>query len=89
MDICRRDMEKDSVLGKYNGFFSISKKDKIIRDIAWKWMEKKSIMLKKETRLKRHEQSLDIEYIMFGKRKRTIEVWTRESNEVMNMKSNS
>lgn len=55
-------MEKDSVLGKHNGVFSISKKDKIIRDIAWEWMEKKSIMLKKETRLKRHEQSLDIEY---------------------------
>lgn len=83
------------MLGKYNGVLSISKKDKIIRDIAWKWMEKKSIMLKKETRLKRHEQSLDIEYsiiyiyILFGKRKRTIEVWTRESNEVLNMKSNS
>lgn len=39
-------MEKDSVVGKNNGMFFISKKDKIIRGIAWKWMEKQSIVLK-------------------------------------------
>lgn len=41
------------MVGKNNGVFSISKKDKIIRGIAWKWMEKESIVLKEENQAKK------------------------------------